>query len=134
MPTGANVSTWMLIGAGTLALLAGSVYPFVSVMRTAGALPLVRRWLWALATVIPGLVCIAFMPSRQFVALALNWLAWLIFLWHSGALTWHVERPWRTGVLGAIALLAVAYVGFALWMQHDSKDHGSLASERTASS
>src|ERR1700712_2510481 len=128
MLTGAHVSTWIFIALGALALLAGSVYPFVSVMRTARALPSVWRWLWALATIFPGLVCIALMSGRQFVALALNWLVWVIFLWRARALTWRVARPWSTGILAAVAVLAAGYVSLTLWEQHDSKEHTSLTS------
>jgi cytochrome c-type biogenesis protein CcmH/NrfG len=58
----------------------------------------------------------------------------LIFLWRARALTWRVVRPWSTGILAAIAVLAAGYVSLALWRQHDSKEHTSLTSKRTASS
>ena len=134
MPTNALFTTLIVLAVGVLAVLAGSVYPFVSVVRTSRALPSLWRWLWALSTIFPGLVCVALMPSRQFVALGLNWLVWLFFLWRARALTWRVARPWKTGILAAIALLAAGYVSFGLWGQHDSKAHTSLISEPTVSS
>lgn len=134
MPAGSLVATWIFIAANALTVLAGSVYPFVSVMRTARAQPRALRWLWALATLLPGLVCMALMPSKQFVALALNWLVWLVFLWRARALTWRMSRPYTTGTLAAIAVLAAGFVGHALWTQHDSNEHMPLASARAASS
>lgn len=110
MPTGTLVATWIPIAANAITVLAVSIYPLVSVMRTSSAQPRPWRWLWALATLGPGLVCIVLMPNRWFIALALNWFVWLLFLWRARALTWRTSRPWITGTLVAIAVVLAGFV------------------------
>ena len=134
MPPGAHTFAGIFVAAGSLALLAGTVYPVLSVMRTARGRPRVWRWGWALSTIFPGLVCLAMMPSRPFVGLALNWIIWLIFLWRARALTWRMARPWSTGLLAAIAILAAGFVGHALWTQHGSAERAPLTSKQDAAS
>ena len=134
MPPGAHTFTWIFVAAGSLALLAGTVYPVLSVIRTSRGQPRVWRWVWALSTTLPGLVCLAMMPGRQLVGLALNWIIWLAFLWRARALTWRVARPWSTGILAAIAVLAAGFVGHALWTQHDSTERMPLTGDQKASS
>jgi len=135
MPASTPIGQVIFIGAlGTAAALAVLVYPFVSVMRATRAKPRVFRWTWALATLVPGFVCMALAHGQEFIGLVVNWLVWLVFLWRARALAWRRPRRWATPALAIVAVLLTASVGYGLWKQHDSTGSAPLARAAAASS
>ena len=120
MPASTPLAQVIFVAAlSVAAILAAFVYPIVSVVRAARAKPRALRWAWALATLVPGLVCIALMHGQELVGLVVNWIVWLVLLWRARALAWRASRRWSTPTLAVITLLMAAYVGHGWWKQHD---------------